>query len=647
MNFIEEYLVKIGATVDIPSFTSANGAVGSLYQTLDKLRTVLKYGGIAAMFAMVTEAVVGNVKSVAAADMKYQKLAQQMWVTKETAKALNVILETMNASQEDVAWVAELREQFFRLRQEMQELATPADADNQLRWIRSIGYDVESLQLKLKMLKEWIAYYLIKYLEPYIAEFRGFVRWLNKQLGDNLPKIANKVAAALAVVMRLIYAGGRAMKTALDVAMRIFDALPDKIKALVPAFAAAGALIMTSPFGLMLTAIGGALVLLEDFFGYIDGKESSSTLAPLWKALLEFANGSGKNFLDGVKVKLEEILEIIYALVGGVDFAKVYETNIEGVQKLFEGFDRLANAVGNFFKRFDIDTPKVQQFFESVGKYIGFTLRQISRLGGLVGDIFAAVAEAIDGNFKNAAQNAWDAVETFFAAGKRDLLGVAGSPLSRAQDIVDNQYAEFLGNENGCTNFARAVLGDDNDFIKSLDDNLYVPDWKAKADEQGRYHEGLVGAQAGDILVYDYDGDNDGDHVTIYDGKGGAYGNSTTQKKPMYYEDANSVGRVIGYISAGNAHSGANGLPSHLAGNADSYATDYVKGNLGQVAASASRLAQPAGNTTYNGGSISVGNITVNTQATSPDGIGEAVREKMLSMRDIISARNAGGVLSS
>lgn len=647
MNFIEEYLVKIGATVDIPSFTSANGAVGSLYQTLDKLRTVLKYGGIAAMFAMVTEAVVGNVKSVAAADMKYQKLAQQMWVTKETAKALNVILETMNASQEDVAWVAELREQFFRLRQEMQELATPADADNQLRWIRSIGYDVESLQLKLKMLKEWIAYYLIKYLEPYIAEFRGFVRWLNKQLGDNLPKIANKVAAALAVVMRLIYAGGRAMKTALDVAMRIFDALPDKIKALVPAFAAAGALIMTSPFGLMLTAIGGALVLLEDFFGYIDGKESSSTLAPLWKALLEFANGSGKNFLDGVKVKLEEILEIIYALVGGVDFAKVYETNIEGVQKLFEGFDRLTNAVGNFFKRFDIDTPKVQQFFESVGKYIGFTLRQISRLGGLVGDIFAAVAEAIDGNFKNAAQKAWDAVETFFAAGKRDLLGVAGSPLSRAQDIVDNQYAEFLGNENGCTNFARAVLGDDNDFIKSLDDNLYVPDWKAKADEQGRYHEGLVGAQAGDILVYDYDGDNDGDHVTIYDGKGGAYGNSTTQKKPMYYEDANSVGRVIGYISAGNAHSGANGLPSHLAGNADSYATDYVRGNLGQVAASASRLAQPAGNTTYNGGSISVGNITVNTQATSPDGIGEAVREKMLSMRDIISARNAGGVLSS
>ena len=42
-----------------------------------------------------------------------------MWVTKDTAKTLSVVLKTMGASQEDVAWVPELREQFFRLRQEM------------------------------------------------------------------------------------------------------------------------------------------------------------------------------------------------------------------------------------------------------------------------------------------------------------------------------------------------------------------------------------------------------------------------------------------------------------------------------------------------------------------------------------------------
>ena len=69
----------------------------------------------------------------------------------------------------------ELREQFFRLRQEMAELSTPADADGQLAWIREIGYDVQSLQLKLKMFKEWVVYYLIKELQPYIKDFQEFI----------------------------------------------------------------------------------------------------------------------------------------------------------------------------------------------------------------------------------------------------------------------------------------------------------------------------------------------------------------------------------------------------------------------------------------------------------------------------------------
>ena len=159
-NILEEYLVRIGAEVDKDAFAGAAKAINNLSGMLGKLGSILKYGAIFAGLAKVTEAVIDNIKAVASADLEYQKLAQSMWVTKDTAKTLRVVLKTMGASQEDVAWVPELREQFFRLRQEMAELSTPADADGQLAWIREIGYDVQSLQLKLKMFKEWVVYYL-------------------------------------------------------------------------------------------------------------------------------------------------------------------------------------------------------------------------------------------------------------------------------------------------------------------------------------------------------------------------------------------------------------------------------------------------------------------------------------------------------
>ena len=157
-NILEEYLVRIGAEVDRDAFRGAAAAINQLSGVLGKLGSVLKYGGIFVALAKVTESVVDNVRAVAKADLEYQKLAQSMWVTKDTAKSLSVILKTMGASQEDIAWVPELREQFLRLQNEMAALSTPGDAEGQLRWIRDIGYDVESLQLKLKMLKEWIVY---------------------------------------------------------------------------------------------------------------------------------------------------------------------------------------------------------------------------------------------------------------------------------------------------------------------------------------------------------------------------------------------------------------------------------------------------------------------------------------------------------
>ena len=317
-NILEEYLVRIGAEVDKDAFAGAAKAINNLSGMLGKLGSILKYGAIFAGLAKVTEAVIDNIKAVASADLEYQKLAQSMWVTKDTAKTLSVVLKTMGASQEDVAWVPELREQFFRLRQEMAELSTPADADGQLAWIREIGYDVQSLQLKLKKFKEWGGYYLIKELQPYIKEFQKFIRWLNDKFGRNLPALARKVASVLASVVRVAMSLVKALKWLFEGIYNFIDALPSKTKALVAVFAVVGAAIMAGPFGLMMMAIGTALIMLEDFFGYLGGRESSNTLKPLWKWLTD-ENNPLRRLLEKLKEGIAFILEKLTEL-----FEKVF-----------------------------------------------------------------------------------------------------------------------------------------------------------------------------------------------------------------------------------------------------------------------------------------------------------------------------------
>lgn len=397
-NILEEYLVRIGAEVDKDAFAGAAKAINNLSGMLGKLGSILKYGAIFAGLAKVTEAVIDNIKAVASADLEYQKLAQSMWVTKDTAKTLSVVLKTMGASQEDVAWVPELREQFFRLRQEMAELSTPADADNQLAWIREIGYDVQSLQLKLKMFKEWVVYYLIKELQPYIKEFQEFIRWLNDKFGKSLPALARKVASVLASVVRVTMSLVKALKWLFEGIYNFIDALPSKTKALVAVFAVVGAAIMAGPFGLMMMAIGTALIMLEDFFGYLEGRESSNTLKPLWKWLTD-ENNPLRRLIEKLKEgiafileKLTELFEKVFTEERQEKLKKTVANIAKGVAEIAEGLATIVESI--FGKKY----PVVKKFWDFFLTAVGKVVDKVLALTNSMGHLMRALGKAMQGD---------------------------------------------------------------------------------------------------------------------------------------------------------------------------------------------------------------------------------------------------------
>ena len=648
-NILEEYLVRIGAEVDKDAFAGAAKAINNLSGMLGKLGSILKYGAIFAGLAKVTEAVIDNIKAVASADLEYQKLAQSMWVTKDTAKTLSVVLKTMGASQEDVAWVPELREQFFRLRQEMAELSTPADADGQLAWIREIGYDVQSLQLKLKMFKEWVVYYLIKELQPYIKEFQEFIRWLNDKFGKSLPALARKVASVLASVVRVAMSLVKALKWVFEGIYNFIDALPSKTKALVAVFAVVGAAIMAGPFGLMMMAIGTALIMLEDFFGYLEGRESSETLKPLWKWLTD-ENNPLRRLIEKIKEgiafileKLTELFEKVFTEERQEKLKKTVATIAKGVAEMAEGLATIVEKI--FGKKYPVVKKFWDYFLIAVGKVVDKVLTLEIRLARL----WMALGKAMQGDFKGAREEFINAITDENATGERSKyiqkkLISMGFTASAAAGVVGNLVQESglrtdaIGDSGTSGGLAQwhnerldalkrfaAARGKEWTDLDTQIEFLAEEMRTSYADTYAKMQSAELPEIAGQIMTDEYE---------IPDPASANYSQRRANARAAY-EAMKSANKQT---SADASHGGAGGSYDSLV-SPTSYAAGFAAGGTAGLMPMANSTAN------YNGGVVNVGGIVVNCgNVSDPQGVAKAVEGTMEDFAQRLAAHNGGTV---
>lgn len=646
-NILEEYLVRIGAEVDKDAFAGAAKAINNLSGMLGKLGSILKYGAIFAGLAKVTEAVIDNIKAVASADLEYQKLAQSMWVTKDTAKTLSVVLKTMGASQEDVAWVPELREQFFRLRQEMAELSTPADADNQLAWIREIGYDVQSLQLKLKMFKEWVVYYLIKELQPYIKEFQEFIHWLNDKFGKSLPALARKVASVLASVVRVAMSLVKALKWVFEGIYNFIDALPSKTKALVAVFAVVGAAIMAGPFGLMMMAIGTALIMLEDFFGYLEGRESSNTLKPLWKWLTD-ENNPLRRLLEKLKEgiafileKLTELFEKVFTEERQEKLKKTVANIAKGVAEIAEGLATIVESI--FGKKY----PVVKKFWDFFLTAVGKVVDKVLTLTNSMGHLMRALGKAMQGDFKGAREEFINAAADENATGERSKyiqqkLMSMGFTASAAAGVVGNLVQESglrtdaIG-DNGTSGGLAQWHNERLDALKrfaaargkkwtDLDTQIEFLAEEMRtsyADTYAKMQSAELPEIAGQIMTDEYEKP---------DSASANYAQRQANARAAY--EAMQSGNKQSDDYHGGGGGGYNSLVAPT-----SYAAGFAAGGTAGLMPMANSTAN------YNGGVINVGGIVVNCgNVSDPQGVAKAVEGTMEDSAQRLAAHNGGTV---
>ena len=442
-NFIEEYLIAIGAKTDSQSFNEAKKHTSDLKKSLKSIERNTAFTALlkgveafitAGKFAIDVIKKIGNtlydnIVGVAKADMAYMKLARSMWVTKETAKSLQMAMDEMGASMQDIAWIPELRDQFFRLREEINKFSTPADADNQLKFIRNIGYDIQVLMIRLKMLREWVVYYLIKYLKPFLDEFKAFIKWVSDQLGGNMAQAAKKFAQILGSIIGSIYSAFKVASKVIESVVTWIKELPDNVKKWAVIFSAVGAAIMAGPFGILLAAIGAAFVLLQDFVYYMNGWSSSRSLAPLWEMLLKFTRGTGSNIMTRIKEFLSDVADILDHVVNDLNISQVFDNVKNAIWEIYKGVEAIGKAVNKnlreFFKMLGVGKPQVQSFVGTFAKGIIMAVQNMAEFAKLLGRVLQAAALIDQGEFRKAGalfkdsvidfgSNVWKNTKTFW-----------------------------------------------------------------------------------------------------------------------------------------------------------------------------------------------------------------------------------------
>lgn len=220
-NFIDEYLVKLGASVDqsgmarfhqalreatVVADVSAVSIAGSFFKAQTEI-----VGG----FTAVGTAALGLVDKVAMADQQYRLFALHMYMSKDAARSLKVAMDALGEPLENLTWDKELRERTHQLIEDQHSMAPAGDFDSQMRKIRDVRFEFTRMEVELQYLGMHVVQDFMKALgfgpDELLTKLRNFNDWVT----HHLPEIAQKVTTLFMPVWQDLKEVGSAVGHAL------------------------------------------------------------------------------------------------------------------------------------------------------------------------------------------------------------------------------------------------------------------------------------------------------------------------------------------------------------------------------------------------------------------------------------------------
>ncbi|MCM3141657.1 hypothetical protein [Brevibacillus sp. MER 51] len=385
IDVIKEYLVSLGMSVDKHSFGEATRSIRTLETGVTNFA-----GTTVKSFALASTAIVSSLAAanagiaiflgnLAKADLETEKFARKMWLSKDTAESLKNSLSAMGATLEDLYLSPELLRNFNQLRATISGMKPPPEFQSQMKTIRSVQFEFQRMRLEATYALKWVGFYLFKYLEVPIQNSKRGLKGFNDAIIKSMPRWTKNVAQFFSWIARLGIAFVKGGRDVFRLFEKLGDYIPDRLKIIGAALVALGLLIKMGPFGLIFTLFTGLLLLLDDFYTYLEGGESA--LGPLWKKLQEFF----KLLKDtGVIDRLGESFASNFRKIEGW-----IKTGREWIDQLFKKLEErgyLDSFVNAWWSTFDLLYKIIEGLWEWISEFFD-DLNESGVLSGLIDSV--------------------------------------------------------------------------------------------------------------------------------------------------------------------------------------------------------------------------------------------------------------------
>lgn len=344
---LKEFLVSLGLKDNMSeklnsSLNDAEGKVSKFASGIVK-RFALAGTAVVTFTATAISGIAKFTTSLVKSDDELSKFQKTFGLTREEAYKTKSALDIMGKSMEEVQLDPRLLKQFNELRNNAADLKIP-DMSEGLDKVRAITSGVLALKQTAANALQWVGHSFLKYVSKPLDDIQIALKGFNEKLKKNIPDWSDKVGKALSWVVQLggsiIRVGGKM----LEAVKKVFDAIPGGVKVAMSALGGLAAFIKMGPIGKLITIISAALLLVDDFFTYLDGGDS--LLGPVWKTLTDFFGG----FEDSGKTALaffsENFLPKIVDTVSGL-FPKLLDKVLSYVDPFVDWAVKIVDGITN------------------------------------------------------------------------------------------------------------------------------------------------------------------------------------------------------------------------------------------------------------------------------------------------------------
>ena len=499
---IKEYLVSLGVQDNLSeglgnALENADGEVQGFVKRFGK-QFAIAGATVVSIVAATSFGIAKFLNYVADTNDEVSAYAAELGKTEDEAYRIKSALDVMGKSMEEIQADPELLKQFEELRANAEAIQLP-DMSQSVGQIKDMKLEFLKMKQEGMLALNWIGFYTIKYLQGPLQKAKEMLSGMNNGIIRNMPKIADTAGRALASIVRIgitIIRGAQAIFKAIK---KVFDLIPKEVKIVMASLAALGLFIRAGPIGRLIMIISAALLLLDDFFTYIDGGEAK--LSGLWQKLIDIYNTLKDNgTIDKFKEAFTNAFEFIQQTIinvkdGAIELFKQFKESgsIEKFISLLSKLKDIALLIIEPLKNIgrqiidllggkgmgalewlvSVAMPKTLDFLNEIAEKIKTVLSKLNELG-LTEDIIKSIGIAFLGwkvndevdtgiskitsaisdvkdrinelnDFKNQIVDFANTARTKFSSIKGSVINLKGN----IKDLADTAYIKFLYAKEG------------------------------------------------------------------------------------------------------------------------------------------------------------------------------------------------------